>query len=110
MLVLFGLPLLFAVMLTAAIVSGRVSLSGLLSGQGTAVSPVRWQLLFCSIAGAVIYVDLVSSGDGGKVLPDVPAWLIPALIASDSIYLIGKAGALGAFRPLLERILGWGRR
>jgi hypothetical protein len=62
-----------------------------------------------SVAGALSYLGAVLTTDTGSALPELPGWFTSALVTSNSIYLLGKAGGLGVFRSVFQSLARPGR-
>ena len=80
------------------ILTGSISLSGLLTGMlsdGTSgFSLGRAQLLLFTAVSAIYYLVQVVQNPVSASLPDIPAGLLLVLGGSQSLYLIGKARAM----------------
>lgn len=75
------------------LLTGRISVRGLLSGPDGNLSAARVQLLVATLVGAFVYLSQVISQPGE--LPTVPTWLLVGLGGSELIYLWGKASKSG---------------
>jgi hypothetical protein len=88
---LFG----FAAVVLLQIVSGRISLAGLLvskdAGGGRTFSPARLQLLIFTVVVAANYLHAVLTDPRQGSLPSLPPSVIAALGGSHAVYLGGKA-------------------
>lgn len=97
----------FAVVILLQIVTGRISLEGLLdskdeSGRAT-FSPARLQLLIFTVIVAAQYLHAVFVNPRQDSLPTLPPEVIVALGGSQIVYLGGKA--FTAFiEPLLRNL------
>ena len=93
----------FAAVILAKLLTGAISLAGLLTSahaDGTSgFSLGRAQLLAFTIATALYYLIQVIQNPSRTSLPGIPAGLLAALGGSGSIYLVGKAWSLYANRP-----------
>ncbi len=88
---LFG----FAAVILLRIVTGHISLGGLLdskdAGGGRSFSPARLQLLLFTIVVAAYYLHTVLANPRQGSLPSLPTGVIAALGGSHVVYLGGKA-------------------
>src|SRR5438477_5339909 len=100
-----GLIAGFTLVVAWKIVSGGISLDGLLDsfddrGKRRS-SPGRLQLLLFTGVVAAQYVPAVLKNPGGHSLPAVPQAVLAALAGSQAVYLGGKA--LSTYLPLIKK-------
>lgn len=87
-----------ALIIAYQVLTGRIKTEGLLSTRRTVgrsplgFSPGRLQLLTFTMAGALAYVVQVAQNP--QALPDVPAWALWVVAASNGAYLGGKGAPL----------------
>lgn len=88
---LFG----FAAVILLQIVTGHISLGGLLDSKdaegGRSFSPARLQLLLFTVVVAAYYLHTVLANPRQISLPSLPTGVIAALGGSHAVYLGGKA-------------------
>ncbi len=89
---LFG----FAAVILLQIVTGHISLGGLLDSKdaddgGRSFSPARLQLLLFTVVVAAYYLHTVLANPRQGSLPSLPTGVIAALGGSHVVYLGGKA-------------------
>ena len=78
----------FGALLLYKVLTGQISLSGLMLDQpGDRVQADRLQLLVGSIAGTAVYVGLAIKAGG---FPEIPEWMLTLLGGSQGLYLFGK--------------------
>lgn len=101
-----ALMLAFLAIILWRIVSGEISLDGLLdskaAGAAPSYSPERAQLLVFTLFVAGKYLLAVFQNPNRNSLPDLPPEVVAVLAGSQAIYLGGKAWS--RFRPLLKKL------
>ena len=97
----------FAAVVVLQIVSGRISLAGLLQTKerdgGRTFSPARLQALLVTVVVAARYLYLVLAHPGLESLPSLPASVVAVLGGSHAAYLGGKAYT-AYIEPLLKNL------
>jgi hypothetical protein len=91
----YGFVGAMAMIVAAALLTGRINLSGLLcvktpSG-ARGLSPARVQLLLATILAGVTYLGAVINARHSGTLPEIPAAGLGAIGASQAVYLAAKA-------------------
>lgn len=88
----FGFLCALAVLLGYRALTGKLNLSGLLSGtmDGQGVGPERIQLLIATLAVSTMYVRQVAHGSG-VVMPDVSKSVLTLFGSSGGVYAVVKA-------------------
>lgn len=88
------------------IATGRIGVAGLLRDKrGRGFSPGRFQLLLATLAGLVVYVEEQMTAAPGTV-PELPEWLVWAMVGSQGLYLTGKSTSQLGLRALLDLFKG----
>ena len=82
-----------AIVVLYQMLTGRISLRGLLSGDDGKPSAARVQLLVATLVAALAYLAEVASHP--SEFPAVPSWLLMGLAGSQIIYLWGKTREKG---------------
>jgi len=82
-----------AVVVAYQLLTGRISVRGLLSGDDGKPSASRVQLLIATLVAALTYLSQVVSHP--SEFPTVPSWLLMGLAGSQIIYLWGKTREKG---------------
>jgi hypothetical protein len=82
-------------LIASLILNGSIRTNGLLATQlGGAPSPERIQLLVASLIGAGTYASSALSSTatetGMDALPEVPEWLLTAMVGSQAVFLGSK--------------------
>jgi hypothetical protein len=96
----------FFAVVALRIVTGEISLAGLLTSKDAHVehrtfSPARLQLLIFTVAVAATYLYAIVVNPQQSSLPDLPQGVVAALGGSQAFYLAGKA--LAAYIQPLHR-------